>query len=200
MKRTVYQVLSLVFGIVLILVGIGAFIGGQFAHNYVKDQLTAQAITMPTEQQIANLPTEAQDALRPFLGEQMASGTAAQAYANHYILEHMKTACTNVKDAAGNALTPVPAEKCTYAGIGSVANATDDPAAKAAYQALRASNFQGNALISMLLTAYAFWLIGTIAIAVAIAAAVVGIILVVLSMTVFKDTHRDVEATTVTVQ
>jgi hypothetical protein len=179
MKNVVYEVLAKVFGVVLVLVGIGAIFGGMYAHGYVTDQLSQEKISMPTADGIKALPQASKDALTPFVGQTMTEGPQAQAYANNYIWEHMQTACAAVKDADGKELPAVPADKCTYAGIGTVANAATDAKAKAAYQALRTSNFQGDALRSMLLTAYAFWLIGSIALWVGIAALVVGIALLV---------------------
>jgi len=164
MKKTFYAELSKVFGLVLLLVGIGALIGGFFAQNYVTSQLKQESITMPDQKGVDALSDQkAKDALKPFVGKQMTTGTQAQVYANDFIWEHMQTACKTVKAADGTALPAVPADKCTYAGIGDVAGAATDANAKAAYNAVRASNFQGDALRSMLLTAYAFWLIGTIA-------------------------------------
>lgn len=179
MTSTVYRVLAKVFGPILIIVAIVALIGGNYAHSYVADQLGQEKITMPAEAAVKGLPKASQDALKPFFGQAMTNGTAAQAYSNHYIWEHMQEACAAVKDAAGKDLPAVPADKCTFAGIGTVASAATDPAAKAAYTAVRASNFQGDALRSMLLTAYAFWLIGTIAIWAGVLFGLAGIALVV---------------------
>ena len=187
MKKTVYQVLTQVFGVVLIIVGIGALIGGLFAQSYVRGQLAQENIAMPAGDSLTALPDADQKALKPYEGKTMATGGAAQAYANNYIWRHMKEACNNVKDAQGNALPAVPEDQCNYAGIGSFARQAKDPAATTAYNALRASNFQGDALRSMLLTAYAFWLIGTIAIVAAIACLVLGVGLLVLSFTIFKN-------------
>lgn len=137
---------------------------------------------MPKAAAIKSLPTESQDALAPWANTEqlMTTGEQAQAYANHYIWQHLQSACAEVKDANGNALPAVPADKCTYSGIGSVAKAATSPAAKDAYEALRSSNFQGDALLSMLLTAYAFWLIGSIALYAGISLIVIGVALLVL--------------------
>lgn len=40
MQKIVYGVLARVFAVVLVLVGIGAVFGGNFAHGYVTDQLS----------------------------------------------------------------------------------------------------------------------------------------------------------------
>lgn len=192
MKNVVLETLSKVFGVVLLIVGIGALIGGNFAHSYVTDQLTQENISMPTEEGIANLPQESQDALRPFIGQKMTKGTQAQAFANNYIYEHMQTQCQNVKDAQGNALPAV--EDCTYSGLGAAVKAASTDAEKAAYQKLRDTNFQGSTLRSMLLTSYAFWLVGSIAYGVGIAALVLGVALLALGFAFYGPKKRKAAA------
>lgn len=187
MKTVVYRVLSQVFGVVLLIVGVGALAGGLYAHGYVSDQLSQEKITMPAEAGYKTLPQASQDALKPFAGQAMTTGDEAQAYANHYIWEHMNAACAAVKDANGNSVPAIPADKCTYAGVGGVVSATTDATQKAAYSAVRNTLFQGDTLRTSLLTAYAFWLVGSIAIWVAVAAFVIGAALLALSFTVFKS-------------
>ena len=205
-KKIVYQVLAGVFGIVLIAVGVGALFGANFAHGYVDRQLSQERITMPGEPAMGSVSPESAEILEQFWGDPMTTGPQAQAYANNFIYDHMLNACADVTDANGNPVDPVPPEQCTYAGIGgAVTAATDagDANAAEAYQALRTSNFQGSALRSMLLTAYAFWLVGAIAQWVGIAAIVVGVLLLVLRFTVLRgeadpvsvDANRAPEAT-----
>lgn len=200
MRKIVYQVLAQVFGIVLIIVGIGALSGGLYAHSYVTNQLSQEKITMPAGDAITALPQDSQKALKPFAGKPMTTGPQAQAYANHFIWEHMQSACANVKDAKGNALPPVPPEKCTYAGIGEVAGAASDPAAKTAYNTLRNTNFTGDSLRSMLLTAYAFWLVGSIAFWAAIACFVIGVVLIYLGFFYLKTEKTGAVRTEASIQ
>ncbi len=188
MKTVVYRVLAQVFGVIALAVGVFALVAGLYAHSYVSDQLSQEKITMPAAAAYKSLPQASQDALAPFAGQPMASGDAAQAYANHYIWEHMTAACSTVKDANGNAVPAVPAEKCTYSGLGSVVGATTDATQKAAYSGLRDTLFKGDMLRTSLLTAYAFWLIGTIALWIGAIALILGAALLVLSFTLFK--HR----------
>ncbi|WP_143052778.1 hypothetical protein [Propionibacterium cyclohexanicum] len=179
MNRSIYTNLLRIVGVVLVLVGIGALAGGLFAHNYVTGQLKQENITMPNQAGIDALADQKdKDALKPFIGEQMTTGTQAQAFANHYIWAHMEAA---VK-AAG-----LP-EGTMYEGVGDKINEhkaalqaqgkSADEVAKDAtvvsLSSLRTTLFQGNTLRAMLLTSYAFWLIGTIALVVGIALIVVG--------------------------
>ncbi len=197
MKTVIYRTLSKVFGVIGLAVGIFAISAGVFAHSYVSDQLAQEKITMPAEAAYKTLPQASQDALKPFAGQPMTSGDAAQAFANHYIWEHMSAACTAVKDADGNAVPAVPAEKCNYSALGGVVSATTDPKQKAAYSALRNTLFQGDTLRSSLLTAYAFWLVGTIVLVIGIIAVVAGVALWALALTVFKSKGDDAVAQTV---
>lgn len=187
MKTVIYRTLSKVFGVIGLAVGIFAISAGLFAHSYVSDQLSQEKITMPAEAAYKTLPQASQDALKPFAGQAMTTGEQAQAFANHYIWEHMTAACTAVKDADGNAVPAVPAEKCNYSALGGVVSATTDPKQKAAYSALRNTLFQGDTLRSSLLTAYAFWLVGTIVLVIGIVAVVAGVALWALALTVFKS-------------
>jgi hypothetical protein len=187
MKTVVYRALSQVFGAIALAVGIFALVAGLYAHSYVSSQLSQEKITMPAAASFKTLPQASQDALTPYAGQAMTTGDEAQAFANHYIWEHMTAACTAVKDANGNAVPAVPAEKCNYSALGGVVSATTDPAQKAAYTALRNTLFQGDTLRSSLLTAYAFWLIGTIVLWIGVIALVVGVVLLVLAYTVFKN-------------
>ena len=52
MATQVYKTLSKIVGVVLLLVGVVALIGGNFAHGYVSDQLADQSITMATNESI----------------------------------------------------------------------------------------------------------------------------------------------------
>ncbi|MBI4899272.1 MAG: hypothetical protein HY829_02205 [Actinobacteria bacterium] len=186
MKTVVYRVLAQVFGVIALAVGVFALVAGLYAHSYVSDQLSQEKITMPAAAAYKTLPQASQDALAPFAGQPMVTGDAAQAFANNYIWEHMVAGCSAVKDANGNAVPAVPADKCTYSGVGGVVSATTDANQKAAYSALRNTLFQGDTLRTSLLTAYAFWLIGTIAAWIGAIALVLGAAFVLLSFTVLK--------------
>lgn len=186
MKRTFYTELSKVFGVLLLLVGVAALVGGNFSHNYVTGQLKQEGISMPTQQGVDALTEQAsKDALTPHVGQKLTTGTQAELYANHYIWQHMQSAAKNLKTQDGKTLAP---EQYNYAGIGDFTNGVKadlkaqglaDAEINAhpdvvALNALRASNFQGDTLRGMLLNAYAWWLIGTIAIWVGVAALVLG--------------------------
>ncbi|WOP20043.1 hypothetical protein [Raineyella sp. LH-20] len=167
MERVVYGVLSRVVAVVLVVVGIAAIIGGNFANGYVKGQLSQERITMPAG---AALTTDEMKAnLTKYAGTPLDSGPKAQAYANHYILVHMNASSQGKSyseiSSAGSALAKDP-------------NA--DPAQVKKLADLKTSLFQGDMLRGALLNAYAWWLVGQIALYVGIAAIVVAVILGIL--------------------
>lgn len=109
----IYKNLAKIVGIVLILVGIAATYGGNFASGFIKDQMAAQDITFPDEAGInaqvegGSLTQDDADALMPYAGQQMTTGNQAKAYADNFIYAHMK---------AGAAAAGVP--DATYASVG----------------------------------------------------------------------------------
>lgn len=118
MADPMYNAMARVFGVVLPLVGVGALIGGRFAHHFVAKQLGAEDITMPDaetierELKIGLVTGEDADLLRPFAGETLTTGPQARIYADNYVLSHMRLAARQ----AG-----VPDAQATYAGVGDLA-------------------------------------------------------------------------------
>lgn len=144
-----------------------------FVNEQVTNQLTSQKIDMPTEQQIAALNNPADEAaMRPYLGKQMSTGAEAKAFADHYILNHMN------KSSGGKTYEEVSGE---YMAL---PDKTTDEAKKMAD--LRQSLFMGNTLRGLLLNAYAFATMGTIAGIAAVAAFVGGVVLLALSFLGFR--------------
>lgn len=139
-----------------------------FIGDQVHDQLAQQGITMPAK---ASLETKAQhDALDKYAGQQLLTGPQAKAFADNYILVHMNA-------ASGNR---------TYEEVsGEFISMTDEQKASAEGQELgqlRQTLFMGNTLRGLLLYAYAFATMGTIALYAAIASFVGAGLLLVLSV------------------
>jgi len=126
-----------------------------FIGNEVHDQLAAQHITMPTEKTgLADLPQADQDALAPYAGQQMTTGPQAKAYADHYIAVHLEGV------ADGKTYSEVSGEYiATYANDPKAAATPEGQAMAAQRQTL----FMGETLRGLLLYAYAFATMGTIA-------------------------------------
>jgi len=139
-----------------------------FANNQVHDQLAMQGITMPAK---AALETKAQHkALDKYAGQQMTTGAQAKAFADHFILVHM--------NAAGGGKT--------YEEVsGEFIQLSDEQKASPEGQQLgqlRQTLFMGNTLRGLLLNAYAFGKLATIASYAAIASFVGAALMLVLGI------------------
>ncbi|MCI6584132.1 MAG: hypothetical protein SPK50_06965 [Mobiluncus porci] len=112
MEAKIYKTLSRIVGVVLIVLGIGAYGGGTFDHNFVSSQLEAQGIIMPSQEEIENSDQySAADkaALAPYYGQKLSNGDQAKAFADNYMAVHM----------AGSAKRAgVPDDMATFNGIG----------------------------------------------------------------------------------
>jgi len=126
-----------------------------WANNYigdqVQDQLVMQDITMPTAEATADLSQADQDALEPYSGSKLDTGDEAKAYADNYILAHMNAASDGqtYSEVSGQFVQMSDEEKATPEGQ--------------ALGQLRQTLFMGNTLRGLLLNAYAFDTIATIA-------------------------------------
>jgi hypothetical protein len=167
MRRRTFDLIMTGTGLVLtivLLVGGGLLLWGyNFAHTQVTDQLKEQQIFFPP----AGSPALADPNIGPYLnqyaGQQLTTGKQAEAYANHFIAVHLD-------EVAGGQ---------TYAQV-SAASQRDPNNVQLKAQAL--TLFQGETLRGLLLNAYAFDTIATIALWAAIAAFVGAAILLVLTI------------------
>lgn len=174
MSRTAYQAIARVFAVVLAIAGIGLAVGGNYAHNFVTDQLSAQKITMPSGKALAS--QDMKDTLDKYAGKPMTTGPQAEAFANHYIQAHMnETANGKTYEEVSGAYIACSADtakkdtpECTKLG------------------ATRETLFMGNSLRGMLLNAFGWWLLGTIAIWAGIGAMVLAVVLIILGWFVLK--------------
>jgi hypothetical protein len=131
-----------------------AVVGGSYAKNVVRDQLVPQKITFPAANSPALLP-----GIKQYAGQQLVNGAQAKAYANNFINVHLS-------EVAGGQ---------TYAQVSSAAIAAPKNA-KLAEE--KATLFQGETLRSILLTAWGWSLVGTIA-------ALAGFIMIALGASLF---------------
>jgi hypothetical protein len=123
----------------LMVVGVLAVAGGSYDHQIVRDQLVPQKIFFPPAGSPALLP-----GIKQYAGQQLVNGDQAKAYANDFINVHLS------KIAGGQ----------TYAQV-SAASLAAPTNAKLAAQ--KASLFQGETLRGLLLGAWGWAMIGTIA-------------------------------------
>jgi hypothetical protein len=179
-RRTLDALLSIGGAIVaaILLVAAGLLLwAGNFANDTVSQQLADQRITMPSGAAIAD--PQIKPYLEQYAGQPLTTGAQAQAYADHFILVHMNAA------SKGKTYGEVSA---AYTALTKDANA--DPAAVKAAGDLRQTMFMGDTLRGMLLNAYAFGTLGTIAIYAAIASAIGAAAMIVLSLLGWRHLRR----------
>ena len=145
-RRVVEVILTVILG-----VGSGLlFYGSHFGLNMVHSQLAAQAIAFPAKGSAALTPAEFPD-LQRYAGQKVDSGPKAKAYANGFIGRHLATA------AGGQ----------TYAQV-SAASQADPTNAKLTGQV--ATLFKGETLRGLLLYAWGWSVVSTLALYAAIGA------------------------------
>ena len=159
-----WRVLVLQVGLIAVfgLISGFAFWGSNFSHSQVRDQLTAQQITFPAADSAAikALPAADATAMKQYAGQQLTNGDQALVYANNFIQVHLN------EMAAGQTYSQVSAA--------AQANPTDTKLAGTV-----ATIFKGATLRSMLLDAYGWWTIGSIAVyaAIGMLIATIGVVL-----------------------
>lgn len=179
MLRSTFDKLAATLGallalLLLIISGL-AFWASSFANNTVSSQLKDQQITMPAE---SHIPKGQEDCLKKYADQPLDSGDKAKAYSDCYILEHMKAS------SGGKTYAEISDEQ-----MAAVKKAPDAPETKKLTD-LKQSLFQGNALRSMLLTAYAFGTMGKIALVGAITTLLGGILMGILSALGFMHAKK----------
>jgi hypothetical protein len=154
MKRKTFDVLVSVAGLFLALVLVisGSLLtwANHFVGSQVKTQLSAQKIFFPAKGSPATAGPQFA-AMRQYAGQQLTTGAQAEVYADHFIAIHLQ-------EAGGGQ---------TYAQLSTKAQA--DPT-NTALAGQVATMFKGETLRGLLLNAYAFGTMGTIAGIAAIAA------------------------------
>jgi hypothetical protein len=123
----------------IILVGVLALVGGRYDRNVVHSQLAPQKIFFPPKGSPALLP-----GITQYAGQQLLTGDQAKAYADKFIKVHL------TKVAGGK----------TYAQVSTAALAAPKDPTLAGQKAVL---FQGETLRGLLLNAWGWSLVGTIA-------------------------------------
>lgn len=165
--------MGLVVAVVLLLSAYGLFYTSNYVHQQVKDQLSSQKIFFPASgsAQISALPAADQAKVAQYAGQQLLTGQQAEVYADHFIAIHL------VGIGGGQ----------TYSQLSAAAIANpSDPALAAKVQLM----FRGETLRGLLLNAYAFDKVATIAYDAAVGALIAGVVLLVLSLMGFYHSGR----------
>ena len=152
---------GLALALLLIVAGSLLTWGHNFVSNEVHTQLSAQQIYFPAKGSEATAGDEYAP-MRKYAGQQLTTGKQAQVYADYFIANHLK------KIGGGKTYSQLSAE--------AQANPTDTKLA-----ATVNTMFKGETLRGMLLNAYAFGTIATIAGIAAIAAFLGAAVLLLLS-------------------
>jgi hypothetical protein len=162
---------GIVVAIVLVVLGGLAVYGGNFGRNSVQDRLTPEKVAFPPYD--AMTPEE-QASVGQFAGQTVDTGPEAQAFAT-YIAGHL----TFVNDGK------------TYAETSAAARVDGlDPKTAADLQAKADVLFKGETLRSIMLNAYGWWTVATIALYAGWLMIVAGIVLGVLAIFGFIHAGR----------
>ena len=140
----------------LVVAGVLAIIGGSYAHQVVHDQLAPQKIFFPPDEK-SGLPAN----LSQYAGQQVDTGTKAKAYADDFIGLHLQ-------EIGGGK---------TYSEVSAAAQANPDDQ-KLAQQTQ--TLFRGETLRGLLLNAWGWGTVGTVALIAGIVLVVLGAILLLL--------------------
>jgi uncharacterized membrane protein len=157
-KLTGLTSISTVAAAGIIVVGVLAVVGGSYDKQVVRDQLVPQKIFFPVAGSPALLP-----GVKQYAGQQLVNGSQAKAYANNFINVHLS-------EIAGGQ---------TYAQVSTAALAAPTNAKLAAE---KATLFQGETLRGLLLNAWGWSLVGTIATLAGILLILLGAILLALPL------------------
>ena len=162
---------AVVIAVVLVLMGAAAIYGGNFGRSNVKDRLAPENVTFAPYD--AMTPEE-QATVGDFAGQQVTTGPQAEAFAE-YIAGHLAF----VNDGK------------TYAETSAAARAEGlDPKTAAELQAKADVLFKGETLRSIMLNAYGWWTVATIAFWAGIVMVVAGIVLFILAIFGFRHAKK----------
>jgi hypothetical protein len=149
-------------GAVILLAAGGLMLwGSTYVHNTVQNQLSAQQIYFPAKAAFANAKAGSEitpnmiPSVSQYAGQQLLTGQQAEAYADHFIAQH-------IADMSGGK---------TYSQLSAEAIAQPDNTKLAG---LVATVFKGETLRSMLLNAYGWWKVSQILFIAAIASFALG--------------------------
>ncbi|MEP6759585.1 MAG: hypothetical protein ABJB55_10355 [Actinomycetota bacterium] len=175
MNRKVWDQLvstaALVIAGVMLFVGAAAIFGGNFGRNNVTDRLAPEQVQFPAYE--AMTPDE-QTSVGSFAGQQVTTGPQAEAFAR-FIQGHL--ALIN--------------EGKTYSQTSAAGRVEGlDPKVAADLQVKADTLFKGETLRSILLNAYGWWTVATIALYTGYVMVIAGIVMLVLSVLGFRHAKK----------
>jgi hypothetical protein len=160
-----------VVAFILIVAGVAAIFGGMFGRNNVTERLAPEKVSFPSLS--AMTPQERQE-VGDFAGQQVTTGLQAEAF-SRYIAGHLKEVNGGKTYAETSAAARQPGlDEQTAADLSAKADVL----------------FKGETLRSILLNAYGWWTVATIALWVGIAMVLAGIVVGVLAFLGFRHARR----------
>ena len=162
---------ALVISVVLVLMGAAAIYGGNFGRDNVKDRLTPEHIQFPP---LEAMTDEEKAEIGDFAGQQVVNGTQAEAF-SRYIQGHL----VGINDGKTYSETSAAARE---EGL--------DPDTAAELQGLADTLFKGETLRAILLNAYGWWTVATIALFAGFVMVAAGIALFILAIFGFRHAKR----------
>lgn len=163
---------GLIVAVVLILVGSMAIYGGRFGQDNVKDRLAPEMVSFPP---LSGMTADEQQKVGEFAGQQVTTGPQAEAFAR-YIQGHLA-------EVNGGQ---------TYSQTSAAARDENTPPKEAADLAIKADIlFKGETLRAILLNAYGWWTVATIALWAGVVMIVAGIAMLVLAILGFRHMGRN---------
>lgn len=167
-RKTLDKLLSsagILVGVLLLLVAFGASWAHNFIHSQVHDQLAAEKITFPDAGTagLTSLPAADQSKVAAYAGQQLLTGAQAEVFADHYIAVHIN------KIGGGQTYSELSAA--------SLAAPTDQVLAGKVQTV-----FRGETLRGLLLNAYAFDTMATVALYASAIALAGGVLMLILAM------------------
>ena len=167
-----------VIAVAMIVLGAFAIYGGNFGRENVQTRLEPQHIQFPP---LSAMTPEEQTSVGTFAGQQVTTGNQAEAF-SRYIAGHLEA-------VNGGA---------TYSETSAAARAEGLAPDVAADLQLKADTlFKGETLRSMLLNAYGWWTVATIALYVGYAMVAMGLVLAGLAALGFRHANRTRTAATI---
>ena len=171
MWDTIVSGAGAVIAVALIMIGAAAVYGGNFGRDNVQERLAPEHVVFPP---IDAMSPQEQDQLGQFAGQTVDTGPEAEGFAR-YIGGHL----AEVNDGA------------TYSETSAAARAEGlDPEIAADLQVKADTLFKGETLRSILLNAYGWWTVATIALYVGFALIAAGLVLALLSLLGFRHARR----------
>jgi hypothetical protein len=162
---------ALVVAVTLIVLGGLAVFGGQFGQQNVRDRLEPQNVSFPP---LEAMSPEEQAEVGEFAGQQVTTGPQAEAF-SRYIGGHLAF----VNDGM------------TYSETSAAARAEGlDPDVAAELQGKADVLFKGETLRAILLNAYGWWTVATIALVAGYVMVAAGIVLLALAIFGFRHAKR----------